>query len=243
MSLHVSQVAEGVHRFSSLYTNWYVIAQGGRLTVLDGGYPRDWRPFCSSLGRFGYTPADVDAVLVTHHHLDHAGNVERLRGYGANVYCHNDDAPYLRGEQHMPLRAHIRFLLNPSYAVYISRFVAKGGLRVPPVAEIISMSNGETLDVPGSPRVVHVPGHTAGSCALLLERDSVLFSGDSIVTTDLIRGRQEGPQIMRGPATEDADVAKMSLSALAATEAKTVLPGHGEPWWDGIQSAVEIARR
>jgi hypothetical protein len=34
-----------------------------------------------------------------------------------------------------------------------------------------------------------------------------------------------------------------SLDVLAATNADTVLPGHGEPWLDGVRSAVDVARR
>ncbi len=43
--------------------------------------------------------------------------------------------------------------------------------------------------------------------------------------------------------TEDADLALQSLDVLAATKAETVLPGHGEPWLDGVASAVELARQ
>jgi len=56
------------------------------------------------------------------------------------------------------------------------------------------------------------------------------------------RGRS-GPQIVRGPHTADPDLAMASLSVLAATNANTVLPGHGEPWLDGVKNAVDLARR
>ena len=117
-----------------------------------------------------------------------------------------------------------------------------GVTRVPPIASLETMDDGEVLDVPGAPRVLHAPGHTAGSCALLLEDRSVLLSGDALVTLDMTRGRT-GPQIIRGPVTEDAGLALRSLDVLAATRARTVLPGHGEPWLDGVGSAVELARR
>jgi glyoxylase-like metal-dependent hydrolase (beta-lactamase superfamily II) len=60
-------------------------------------------------------------------------------------------------------------------------YVAKGITRTPPVAELDKLADGEVLDVPGSPRVIHAPGHTAGSCALFLEDRSLLFSGDVIL--------------------------------------------------------------
>jgi glyoxylase-like metal-dependent hydrolase (beta-lactamase superfamily II) len=97
------------------------------------------------------------------------------------------------------------------------------------------------LDVPGRPRVIHAPGHTAGSCALWLEDQSLLFSGDALVTLDMTRGRT-GPRIIHGAWTEDAGQALASLDQLAATKAATVLPGHGEPWMDGVESAVLLAR-
>jgi len=49
--------------------------------------------------------------------------------------------------------------------------------------------------------------------------------------------------MIRGPHTEDAELALESLDVLAATDAGTVLPGHGEPWPYGVRSAVEIARQ
>ena len=245
LRLRLSQVAPGVHRLSNLYTNWYLIEAGGRLTVLDAGLPRDWREFVSALSRLGHSPADVDAVLITHHHRDHAGNAERLRASGARVFSHASDAPYLRGEEHFSDRNVTRYLWRPWYASYVLRYVAKGILRTPPVAQLHELDDGEVLDVPGAPRVIHAPGHTPGSCALFIEERSLLFTGDALVTLDVARGPRgrQGPQVVRGPHTADADMAAQSLDILTRTDAQTLLPGHGEPWTDGISSAVEIARR
>jgi glyoxylase-like metal-dependent hydrolase (beta-lactamase superfamily II) len=123
-------------------------------------------------------------------------------------------------------------------------YLVKGITRTPPVAELDKLGDGEVLDVPGSPRVIHAPGHTAGSCALFLEDRSLLFSGDALVTLDVVRGPRgrQGPQIVHGPFAADTDLAVESLGALATTNAQTVLPGHGEPWPNGIKSAVNIAR-
>jgi len=245
MPLRLTQVAEGVHRLNNVYTNWYLLEQGGRLTVLDAGLPGDWRAFCSALSDIGHVPRDIDAVLITHHHPDHAGNAERMRSLGARVLSHPADVPYLRGEAHLSNRGVVRFLWRPWYALYMLSYLAKGITRVPPVAQLDQLADGERLDVPGSPRVVHAPGHTAGSCALLVEDQSLLFSGDALVTLDVARGPRgrSGPQIVRGPNTADPDLAMDSLSVLAATNADTVLPGHGEPWLDGVRNAVDLARR
>jgi glyoxylase-like metal-dependent hydrolase (beta-lactamase superfamily II) len=244
-ALRLSQVSDGVYRLESVYTNWYLLEQGGRLTVLDAGLPRDWRAFSAALSPLGHTPADIDAVLITHHHRDHAGNAERLRSSGARVFAHPADATYLRGEKHSSNHGLARFLWRPWYAFYLGSYVAKGIIGTPPVAMLDELADGEVLDVPGAPRVVHAPGHTAGSCALLQGDRSLLFSGDALVTLDVVRGPRgrQGPQIVRGPFTGDPDLALESLDVLAGTNAETVLPGHGEPWPHGVKSAVEIARQ
>jgi glyoxylase-like metal-dependent hydrolase (beta-lactamase superfamily II) len=213
--------------------------------VLDAGLPRDWPAFVSALSRLGHSPDDVDAVLITHHHRDHAGNAERLRMSGARVFSHSADAPYLRGEQHFSDRSVLGYLWRPWYASYVLSYVAKGILRTPPVARLHEFDDGEVIDVPGAPRVIHAPGHTPGSCALFLDKQSLLFTGDALVTLDVARGPRgrQGPQVVHGPHTTDADLAVESLDVLAGTNADTVLPGHGESWTGGISSAVEIARR
>jgi glyoxylase-like metal-dependent hydrolase (beta-lactamase superfamily II) len=35
-----------------------------------------------------------------------------------------------------------------------------------PVHEVSTFEDGEVLDVPGKPQVIHAPGRTEGSCAL-----------------------------------------------------------------------------
>lgn len=37
-----ANVVEGVHRVEDCYTNWYLIEQEGRLTVVDAGVPSSW---------------------------------------------------------------------------------------------------------------------------------------------------------------------------------------------------------
>ena len=239
--LSVSQIGPGVHRLASRYENWYLLEAGGRLTVLDAGLPGQWPDFVAGLARLGHAPGDVDAVLITHHHPDHAGNAERLRDAGARVLCHPEDAAYLRGEKRLDPLKTLPYLRRRWYRIYMLHLLRSRVTRVPAIARLDELSDGEVLDVPGAPRVLHAPGHTAGSCALFLEDRSLLFTGDALVTLDMTRGRT-GPQIIRGPQTEDAERALQSLDVLASTRAATVLPGHGEPWLDGVASAVKLAR-
>jgi glyoxylase-like metal-dependent hydrolase (beta-lactamase superfamily II) len=88
---------------------------------------------------------------------------------------------------------------------------------------------------------VFSPGHTYGHCALHLPDRDVLLAGDAIVTLDPYTGKR-GPRVVARAATAHSDRALASLDALAATGARTVLTGHGEPWAGGAEEAVRLAR-
>jgi glyoxylase-like metal-dependent hydrolase (beta-lactamase superfamily II) len=95
------------------------------------------------------------------------------------------------------------------------------------------------MDVPGSPRVTLVPGHTPGSAALELPGLDALFVGDAFATYSVTDGGR-GPRI--APFTADRKQAVESLSRLEDVQAGLVLPGHGQPWTGGMNEAVRQLR-
>jgi hypothetical protein len=69
-----------------------------------------------------------------------------------------------------------------------------------------------------------------------------VLAGDAVVTLDPYTGRS-GPQIVASAATKDTGQALASLDVIAATGAATVLTGHGSPWTQGAEAAVDHAVR
>jgi glyoxylase-like metal-dependent hydrolase (beta-lactamase superfamily II) len=119
--------------------------------------------------------------------------------------------------------------------------VAAGALRVKGVKEAQELPGAGPVNLPGRPKVVFSPGHTDGHCALHLPDQEALLTGDAIVTLDPYKG-ERGAQIIAGAATADSERALASLDALRNTGARILLPGHGEPWLDGVEAAVAAAR-
>jgi glyoxylase-like metal-dependent hydrolase (beta-lactamase superfamily II) len=238
------QVADRVHRLGDRYVNWYVIEDGGKLTVVDTGFPGHWDQLPALLHRIGRALDDVDAVLLTHHHLDHLGSAERIRAQApSRVLIHAADAQGARaGGTSPPVLRMLAAMHRPFLARYMVHIALVGGLKVAPVAHLETFDDGERLDVPGGPRVIHAPGHTAGECVLHLEARDVLFSGDALVTLDTATG-YAGPSLLTAPFAGDPVQAMASLERLQATRASIVLPGHGEPWDHGASEAVRLARR
>ena len=59
------QVSENVHRLTQGVTNFYLIEESGKFTVIDAGTPGDWSYFRRSLAALGGSLTDLDAVLLT----------------------------------------------------------------------------------------------------------------------------------------------------------------------------------
>jgi glyoxylase-like metal-dependent hydrolase (beta-lactamase superfamily II) len=117
--------------------------------------------------------------------------------------------------------------------------IRRGALRTPPLTEVATFGDGATLDVPGTPRVVHTPGHSPGSAALHFASRDALLIGDAIATYAVTSGAV-GPQI--APFTSDPAEALSSLARVEGIEARWTLPGHGEPWTGSVAEAVAAVR-
>jgi glyoxylase-like metal-dependent hydrolase (beta-lactamase superfamily II) len=236
-------VADGIHRVEDAYTNWYLIEDDGRIAVVDAGVPTSWDSLLSALRELGRSTDDVAAVVLTHAHFDHLGFAERARTeLGVPVHVHENDVPLTRHPwRYDHERPRSRYLATQPRALPIVAALARNRAFFPkPVRDVRRYESG-TLQVPGHPQVVPCPGHTLGHCALHLPDRDVLIAGDAIVMLDPYTARR-GPCIVAGAATADSERNLRTLDALAATGARTVLTGHGEPWTGGIEAAVERAR-
>jgi glyoxylase-like metal-dependent hydrolase (beta-lactamase superfamily II) len=113
---------------------------------------------------------------------------------------------------------------------------------VKPVLGLSDFSDGDTLGVPGRPRVIHTPGHTDGSTWVLLDNRGVILTGDSLVTMHPGSGRT-GARVMPGAFNRNSAQALESSEHLHGIEVATVLPGHGEPWTGGLPAPSSRPRR
>jgi glyoxylase-like metal-dependent hydrolase (beta-lactamase superfamily II) len=75
----------------------------------------------------------------------------------------------------------------------------------------------------------------------LFEDRRTLVTGDVLATENALTGRI-GPQIMPDGLNEDGAQALASLDALLGVEADLLLPGHGDPWTEGVAEAVRRAK-
>jgi glyoxylase-like metal-dependent hydrolase (beta-lactamase superfamily II) len=233
------QISDGIHRLGSGLINAYLLADGGGVTIIDAGLPGYWSVLPAELAAMGRSLADVRAVVLTHGHSDHIGFAERARRErGIPVSVHELDALLAQGKVPNPAKG-----MGPVRPLPLLRFLALsmrlGGWHIDRLGEVATFGDGATLDVPGSPRVVLVPGHTPGNAALYVAGRDALFIGDAIATVSVTTGIT-GPQI--APFTADPEQALASLDRLAGLDARWILPGHGQPWTGGVPAAIAAVR-
>jgi len=236
------EVADRVHRLHDGIVNFYLVEEGGRLVLVDAGGVRHWDLLLRTLASIGRRLEDLEAVVLTHAHSDHTGFAERARTeVDAAVHVHAADAEAARtGRTGKAEAGYGRYLLRLEAYRTLFTLGRAGALKIVPIEVVSAFDDGQTIDVPGRPRAVHVPGHTEGSCSILFEDRRAVVTGDCLVTRNPFTGRV-GPQIMPAGLNEDSARALRSLEALSTLPADAILPGHGDPWNGDMAEAVRLA--
>ena len=238
------QVAPGVWAAGTRYVNYYIVDGGASgLTLVDAGFPGYARQLGATLNAIGRSVSDVKAAILTHGHVDHVGMMQPLADAGATIYLHEADAALAadprKNTTDKPMWPYLRY---PSYLAFLVHAVREGATKHRGAPELAPMRDGDRLEVPGAPRVIHAPGHTAGSCVLEFGEHGVVFVGDLLCTISPM-GRRDVPQLQTRGSNANSDQAMASLDRLGDVTVRTVLPGHGGPWTDGVEAAVTHARR
>lgn len=145
--------------------------EGRGVVLLDTGLIGERWQIRWRLRQLGLGPRDVRAILLTHGHLDHVGNLAWAKAWtGAPIYAHPAEQAHIDGTY--PYRGASRWCGRLERA-------GRAVLRVGASAKIdVPLADGDELPFWGGLRVVHLPGHTLGHCGFYSAKHDVLLSGD-----------------------------------------------------------------
>jgi glyoxylase-like metal-dependent hydrolase (beta-lactamase superfamily II) len=233
------QIAKGLHRIGSDTVNSYLVVDGDGVTIIDAGLPRYWRLLNRELAQLGRTLDDVRALILTHGDTDHigfAGRLSREKKIPAYLFPSDDDRAHLKVKK--PSSGWGPVKIGP-LAGFLWYSALEGGLKIPPAGDLLPVEDGQVLDVPGKPRIIHTPGHTPGSIAVHVTAVDALFVGDEMTTRNVLTG-VKGPK--PAPFTLDPVQAMTSLDRISDVDATWMLPGHGPAWDGGVAEAVRLIR-
>jgi len=120
--------------------------------------------------RLGLKPDSIKAILLTHGHIDHAGNLAWLKEWtGARVLAHAEETRHVAGTYPYT-----------GTAKWCGRLEAAGRILFRYRAAAIDqfLDDGDELPFWGGLRVIYLPGHTRGHCGFYSAKHDLLFSGD-----------------------------------------------------------------
>ena len=153
----------------------HLVVDSGRAAFVDTGTTLSLPNLLGALAEKNLAPADVDWVLPTHVHLDHAGGAGALMRALPNARC----AVHPRGARHL---AEPSKLIAGSIAVYgEARYRALYG-EIVPIDEdrIFVPADGASITV--GTRVlelIHTPGHALHHYCVVDRDHGLIFSGDT----------------------------------------------------------------
>lgn len=179
----------------------YLVRGTRRAVLIDSGLPSAYDELAAGLAEAGVLPADLDLVLLTHEHVDHAGGALRL-AKSCPVAAHRLAANKLALRDEFAL-------MNRSFVAEVEAFevdlLLEDGCRIE--------TGGITL------HVLHTPGHCSGCICVLEPARRLLFSADTIMANGIVGG-----VLNSGNASDYI----ASLERLAMLKIDYLLPGHGK---------------
>jgi len=212
-----TQIVEGLWMVPLGPVNTYLLDQG-ELTLIDTGLPKSEDKIVAAIEKIGKKVTDLQHIIVTHCHPDHAGSVAALkRMSGASVYMHPTDAAMVRkGQSSRPLTPSPGFLRGLLFRL----FVPKKPVPIERCEIDREITDGTELPIAGGLKAIHIPGQCAGQLALFWRRRDVLFAADACANM---------PNFGLALGYENLQDGLDSLRKLAALDFEIAVFGHGKP--------------
>lgn len=175
----------------SLHTfNFYLVETADQLLLIDAGVETEkcWNVFQDVLAANNFTIEDIDAIILTHHHEDHIGLVNRIRKMkDIPLYAHEMGINRLKRDEsfltkRMELFADIFYEMGcgDEAGVEVARLkkaqIDNASQTI--LGEIIPFRGGDTLF---GFKVVETPGHAIDHIMLYDEASQVAFVGDQFI--------------------------------------------------------------
>lgn len=225
--------AHGIHTLDAEYVRpglaaVHLVVEGGRAVIIDTGTNQAVPHVLAAMADLGLGPEDLDYVIVTHVHLDHAGASGAFLAACPNAKL----VVHPKGARHMIDPAK---LVAGSMAVYGEAVFRElyGEIVPAPVERVIEADDGFEIDFRGRPlKFIDTPGHARHHYCILDTGSNSLFTGDTfgISYREFDVGGDANPRPFIFPTTTpvqfEPDALHASLDKLVATGAEAAFLTH-----------------
>jgi len=225
------QVFPGLYQVRTRGSRAYLVVDGPEITLIDTGSPGSGARILTALRELGRSPEEISHILITHYHVDHVGGLPELQAFiPARTGVHLAEALHVASGAPLP---------NPFQHPLLAKICEPWLTRNDPGAARVDvhLSDGDELPGLGGMRIVHAPGHTAGSISIYFPERGALLVGDAM---QYKFGRLMLPSRLF---TQDMAEATHSVRKLAALDFETLCFSHFRPILMGADLQVrEFAR-
>lgn len=205
------------------------------LALVDPGPTTSLDRLRTALGAVGHALEEVEAILVTHIHLDHSGGVGVLvrSNPRLQVYVHERGAPHIIDPS---------TLVSSATRLYGERMDRLWG-EIPPVpaANVHALTGGEVLRIAGTDvRVAYTPGHASHHVSYFDTSSGTAFVGDT-------GGIRVGARLLVVPPTPppdiDVDAWDASLDLIRAWSPQRVFLAHFGGFEEPLEHLADLQER
>ena len=164
------------------FVNAFLVKLRQGFILIDTGLPGQWSMLESELKSAGCSPGKLKLVICTHGDHDHTGNCKKLQEkYKTKIAMHKTDYDIIKSGK--IVKRHIKSL-GFRIMFFFARLIRKLIGRKPVLNMFkidLFLKDGQSLKGFGfDAKVMHVPGHTTGSIAILTKEND-FFAGDTFV--------------------------------------------------------------
>lgn len=209
--------------FDKTGTVFLYLLQGEQVALIDTGAADSPDSVLEgALAEMGLSFSEVDLILNTHAHLDHAGgNLEARQRSKAPIHVHAGDLAMVQSTE-VQVEFHcgpLRVLGFPQEALAEREAHVRSNAGEPAGADVL-LKDGDKIDLGKGValRVIHTPGHTPGHVAFLWEAEGIAFTGDAV--------QGQGARPGSYPYYFDAPAYRRSLTRIAAADPRVLCLGH-----------------
>jgi glyoxylase-like metal-dependent hydrolase (beta-lactamase superfamily II) len=220
-----TEVIPGLYQVRTRGSRAY-LALDRDITLIDAGSPGSGIRVLQALEELGRSPEDIKNIIITHAHIDHVGGLAEVQKWvPASTCVHLAEAPQITSHEPLP---------NPFNHAWLARICEPLLLRSDPGAARVDvfLNDGDELPALGGLRIVHVPGHTAGSISIHFPERGVLIVGDAM---QYKFGRLMLPSRMF---SQDMSEATESIRKLSTLDFDTLCFSHFRPILTGADRRV-----
>lgn len=240
-----TEIAKGVYQISlpTPFTvgdvNVYVIEGQECITLVDVGPLTEeaWSSLENGLASIGYRLEGVGQIVLTHHHVDHIGQLEKVKHLSqAKVYAHPLAAPYVEQDEEF-MQFHDEFFITlykecglPEELLSVVEKFRRMMANFQEKSKVDeSLVHEQALPHFPEWQVLFTPGHSQSHLSLYRASDQLLIAGDHLISSISSNAFIEPPRVRSMTRPLTLVQYRTALEMCAGMDIKLVVSGHGEP--------------